>query len=76
MFGLGLVRCEMAKEGMLLLRRVISHNDGLTESTVYVPHKIPSSVCVCMCAPRCVNTSCLCFLYLTLGMCALMWLSV
>lgn len=69
MCGLGLVRCEMAKEGMPSLRRVISHNDGLTESTVYVPRHILTSVCV-------YTWLVLCSLYLTLGMCALMWLRV
>lgn len=49
-FVSGLVRCEMAKEVILSLQRVISHNDGLTESTLYVPHHILLN------APQCVNT--------------------
>lgn len=53
MFGLGLVRCEIAKEGMLSLRRVISHNDGLTESTVLRPSSHPLE---CARTLVCVNT--------------------
>lgn len=72
MFGLGLVRCEMAKGEMLPLRWMVPHNEGLTGSTVYVARHILLSVCtsVCECLAVCD------FLYLTMDMCALMWLSV
>lgn len=50
MFGLGLVRCEMAKEGMLSLRGIISHNDGLKESAVYIPRHILLCDEECVCA--------------------------
>lgn len=60
MFGLGLVRCEMAKEGRLSLRRVISHNDGLTEHTVYIAsHILFECVCASMCEYLTVCVSCI-----------------
>lgn len=56
--GLGLVRCEMAKDGMLSSRWVVSHTDGLTGSAVYVPRHILSSVCTSQCEDLAVCDSC------------------
>lgn len=68
MFGLGLVRCEMAKEGTLSSQRVISHNDGLTGSTLLRSSSHPlKGVCVCAPPLLCEYLAVCLLLYLTLG---------